>query len=64
MEPTWFSGESICVLAQMRLNNVEKKKKGAEEDCMISSMWNSEPGEIKVWFGGAYVDIKNCIEKL
>ena len=51
MEPTWFSGESICVLAQMRLNNVEKKKKGAEEDCMISSMWNSEPGEIKVWFG-------------
>ena len=27
MEPTWFSGESICVLAQMRLNNVEKKKK-------------------------------------
>ena len=44
----------------MHLNNVEKKKKKvAEEDCMISSIWNSERDEIKVWFRGTYVDIKN-----
>ena len=48
----------------MRLNNEGGKKNVAEEDCMISSIWNSEPYEIKVWFRGAYVDIKNCIEKL
>ena len=63
MEPTWFSGESICVLAQMRLNNVEKKKKCWRRLYdIIYVKFRTWRNKGVVW--GAYVDIKNCIEKL